>query len=177
MAFPKSPDDAERISVLQSLGLLDTAADDNFDRITRLCRNIFDVQITTISLVDEQRQWFKSIQGLDVCETDRDVAFCNYTIMSDDIFEVTDATADPQFSANALVTGAPFIRYYAGAPIRFGGQRLGALCLIDVQPHEPLDEKQRAVLRDLADIVEREIKVQRLLRESMPLLAAIIQPN
>ena len=97
--------------------------------------------------------------------------------MSDDIFEVPDATADPQFSANALVTGAPFIRYYAGAPIRFDGHRLGALCLIDVKPHTPLDEKKRAVLRDLADIVEREIKVQRLLRESMPLLAAIIQPE
>jgi GAF domain-containing protein len=177
MSVPKSSDDAERISILHSLGLLDTAADDNFDRITRLCRKIFDVEISTISLVDEQRQWFKSVDGLDVCETDRDVAFCNYTILADDIFEVPDATVDPQFSSNPLVTGAPFIRYYAGAPIRFDGKRLGALCLIDVTTHEPLDQQQRSVLRDLADIVEREIKVQRLLRESMPLLAAIIQPK
>jgi GAF domain-containing protein len=177
MSFPKSPDDAERISVLHSLGLLDTAADDNFDRVTHLCRRIFDVEISTISLVDEQRQWFKSVEGLDVCETDREVAFCNHTILADDIFEVPDTTVDPLFSANALVTGAPFIRYYAGAPIRFDGKRLGALCLIDVTAHEPLDEQQRSVLRDLADIVEREIKVQRLLRESMPLLAAIIQPR
>jgi GAF domain-containing protein len=177
MDFPKSADDEERISVLHSLGLLDSAADDNFDRVTRLCRRIFDVKIATISFVDEQRQWFKSVEGLDVCETDRDVAFCNYTILSDDIFEVPDATADPQFSSNPLVTGAPFIRYYAGAPIRFDGKRLGALCLIDLTAHEPLDHEQRSVLRDLADIVEREIKVQRLLRESMPLLAAIIQPE
>ncbi|MSZ94283.1 MAG: GAF domain-containing protein [Actinobacteria bacterium] len=177
MDFPKSADDEERISVLHSLGLLDSGADDNFDRVTRLCRRIFEVKIATISFVDEQRQWFKSVEGLDVCETDRDVAFCNYTILADDIFEVPDATADPQFSSNPLVTGAPFIRYYAGAPIRFDGKRLGALCLIDLTAHEPLDQQQRSVLRDLADIVEREIKVQRLLRESMPLLAAIIQPE
>ena len=177
MDFPKSADDEERISVLHSLGLLDSGADDNFDRVTRLCRRIFEVKIATISFVDEQRQWFKSVEGLDVCETDRDVAFCNYTILADDIFEVPDAIADPQFSSNPLVTGAPFIRYYAGAPIRFDGKRLGALCLIDLTAHEPLDQQQRSVLRDLADIVEREIKVQRLLRESMPLLAAIIQPE
>ena len=177
MDFPKSADDEERISVLHSLGLLDSGADDNFDRVTRLCRRIFEVKIATISFVDEQRQWFKSVEGLDVCETDRDVAFCNYTILADDIFEVPDATADPQFSSNPLVTGAPFIRYYAGAPIRFDGKRLGALCLIDLTAHEPLDQQQRSVLRDLADIVEREIKVQRLLRESMPLLAAIIRPE
>lgn len=177
MNYPKATDDAERVAALQSLGILDSARDENFDRIVRMCRSIFEVEIATISLVDEDRQWFKSVEGLDVCETDRESAFCNYTITGEGIFEVPDALEHPQLCTNALVTGAPFIRYYAGAPIVVDGHKLGALCLIDTVPHEPMADRQRSILIDLAAVVEREIRVQRLLRQSMALLTTVITTN
>lgn len=177
MTYPKAANDAERIEALHSLGILDSARDENFDRVVRLCKSIFGVEIVTISLVDEDRQWFKSVEGLDICETDRDLAFCNYTITGEGIFEVPDAYEHPQLSTNGLVTGAPFIRYYAGAPIGFDGHKLGALCLIDTVPHMPLDDRERRILSDLAEIVEREIRVQRLLRQSMALLTTVIKAD
>lgn len=175
MAYPISPDDAERVAKLQSLGILDSSQDQNFDRIVRLCQDIFGVEVATISLVDSERQWFKSVVGLDVCETDRDVAFCNHTIMGNGIFEVTDAVAHPDFSTNALVTGPPHIRYYAGAPFAYDGFKLGAVCLIDTHPRDALDERGRAILTGLAAIVEREIRVQRMLRESVAMLATTVK--
>ena len=175
MNFPVAFDEAERLNKLQSLGILDSSADQNFDRIVQLCQDIFDVEIATISLVDSERQWFKSVVGLDVCETDRDVAFCNYTIMGDDIFEVNDAATHPDFADNALVTGPPTIRYYAGAPFAFEGFRLGAVCLIDSHPRDPLDERGRAILKGLAAVVEREIRVQRMLRESLSMLTTVLK--
>ena len=170
MTYPKSPDDAERVEKLRSLGILDSAPDENFDRIVRLCRQIFDVEIATVSMVDEDRQWFKAVEGLGVCEIDRDAAFCNHTILGDAIFEVPDALADPQFATNPLVTGPPGIRYYAGAPIRFDDFALGALCLIDPSPRPPMGQRQREILGGLAGIVEREIRTQRILRESVSFL-------
>lgn len=171
MTYPKAPDDAARVEFLRSLAILDTGPDANLDRIVRLCRTIFGVGASNISLVDEQRQWFKSYEGLDSCETNREVAFCNYTIMGDQIFEIPDTHADPTFRDNPLVTGPPYQRYYAGAPLIYEGVRIGALCLIDFVPREPLTERERAILTDLADMVVREFKVQRLLRESVALLA------
>ena len=175
MTYPISADDADRVAKLQSLGILDSSPDQNFDRIVHLCKDIFGVEIATISLVDSERQWFKSVVGLDVCETDRDVAFCNYTIMGDEIFEVTDAATHPDFATNALVTGPPHIRYYAGAPFAFDGCKLGAVCLIDSHPRDALDERGRAILTGLAAVVEREIRVQRMLRESVAMLATIVK--
>lgn len=173
MTFPKSADDDARVEFLHSLAILDTGPDENLDRIVRLCRAIFGVGASNVSLVDEQRQWFKSYEGLDSCETDREVAFCNYTIMGDQIFEIPDTHADPVFRDNPLVTGPPFQRYYAGAPLIYEGVRIGALCLIDFVPREPLTERERAILLDLAAMVVREFKVQRLMRESMALLTDI----
>ena len=98
--FPRPEDDQERLDFLSHLAILDTAPDENLDRIVEVCRAVFGVPVAVVSLVDEERQWFKSVQGLDVCQTSREVAFCNYTILSDDIFEVVDATQDPRFSAN-----------------------------------------------------------------------------
>lgn len=175
MNFPVATDDAERVNKLQSLGILDSSPDQNFDRIVQLCQDIFDVEIATISLVDSERQWFKSVVGLDVCETDREVAFCNYTIMGDDIFEVTDAAGHPDFANNELVTGAPHIRYYAGAPFAFEGFKLGAVCLIDSRPREALDERGRSILKGLAAVVEREIRVHRMLRESLAMLTTVLK--
>ncbi len=172
MNYPKTDDDDERVRILRSLGILDSSPDENFDRIVRLCRLIFDVEIATISMIDADRQWFKAVEGLGVCETDRELAFCNYTITIQDgsIFEVPDARLDPNFMNNPLVTGPPGIRYYAGVPIRYEDFRIGALCLIDPEPRPPMGERERGILGDLASVVEREIRVQRLLRDSAPYL-------
>jgi GAF domain-containing protein len=170
--YPRSENDEQRLEFVAAMGILDTSPDVNLDRITGLCRDIFDVPICVVTIVAEERQWFKSVQGLDVCETTRDVAFCNFTILDDDIFEVVDATVDPRFADNPLVTGEPHIRYYAGAPVIYDGNRLGSLCLIDSSPRAPLDERQRRVLESLAAMVVREIRLQRLLRLG---LAALTQ--
>ena len=170
--FPRSEDDEGRLAFLRDLAVLDTARDENLDRIVAMCRTIYDVPVGVVSLVAEERQWFKSIQGLDVCETSRDVAFCNYTIMSDDVFEVVDATIDPRFADNPLVTEEPHIRYYAGAPLIYDGIRLGSLCLIDFEPRDPLSAEQRQLLQELARMVIREIRVQRLLRAAVSAMAS-----
>lgn len=167
MNYPRSEHDKERVKFLHDLSVLDTSRDENLDRITRLCQLIFEVEISTISLIDEDRQWFKSFQGLDVCETDRDLAFCNYTIMSTEIFEVVDATSHPDFRENALVIGDPHIRYYAGYPLQYEGVTIGALCLIGTSPRGPLDERERMILAELAQDVIHEMKVTRLLRRSL----------
>ena len=167
MTYPKSSDDEQRVRFLRDLSVLDTSRDENLDRITRLCQLIFDVEISTVSLIDEDRQWFKSFQGLDVCETDRDLAFCNYTIMSTQIFEVLDATQHPDFRDNLLVTGEPWIKYYAGYPLVFDGVTIGALCLIDTSPRKALDERERAILGELAADVIHEMQVARLLRRTL----------
>ncbi len=169
--FPKPDDDEKRVSFLADLAILDTAPDENLDRVVSLCRGIFDVPVALVSLVAEERQWFKSIEGLDVCETSRDVAFCNYTILADEIFEVVDAVADPRFAGNALVTDEPHIRYYAGAPLVYDGVRIGSLCLIDFVARDPLTSRQREILHELAALVIREIRVQRLLRVAVASLA------
>lgn len=171
LPYPKADNDGERLAFLASLSILDTAPDENLDRIVALCRGIFHVPVALVSLVDEERQWFKSIEGLDVCETSRDVAFCNHTILSDDVFEVVDATQDPRFSNNPLVTSDPHLRYYAGAPLIYDGVRLGALCLIDFTERPPLDPGERDILARLADMVIREIRVQRLMRAAVSALA------
>lgn len=172
MTYPKSVDDRQRVEALHDLSILDTSSDVNLDRVTRMCQLIFDVEISTISFVDEDRQWFKSYPGLDVCETEREVAFCNYTIMSDNIFEVPDAAQDPTFANNRLVTGSPFIRYYAGAPLIFQGMRLGALCLIDSRPREALSVGQREILVELAHMVVHEVSTNRLIRKSLASIGA-----
>jgi GAF domain-containing protein len=159
VTYPKTADDEDRVSFLRSLSILDTAPDESLSRIVRLCRLIFDVPASNISLVDGDRQWFKAFDGIDACETDREVAFCNYTILGREIFEVCDALEDPTFKDNPLVVGPPYQRYYAGAPIIYDDVRLGALCLIDFSPRPPLTSIQRQILTDLADMVVREIKM------------------
>lgn len=157
MLAPGLPaDEAMRLRALHELKLLDTSPEERFDRLTRLAKRMFDVPIALISLVDEHRQWFKSRQGLDACETGRDISFCGHAILGQDVLLVTDATKDPRFADNPLVTGAPHIRFYAGAPLHtVDGYRLGTLCLIDSKPRV-LTRADIAALRDLADCVESE---------------------
>jgi len=148
-------DDAEagRLAALRELGVLDTPPEAVFDAITAGAAQLCGVPIALVSLVDAQRQWFKSNVGLHgIGETPRDVAFCDHAIRDDALFEVPDAASDPRFAANPLVTGAPDIRFYAGAPIVLpGGERVGTVCVIDRAPRR-LDAHQRAMLEHLAAI-------------------------
>jgi diguanylate cyclase (GGDEF)-like protein len=146
-----------RLSTLRTLRLLDTPAEERFDRLTRLARRLFDVPIALVSLLDENRQWFKSCAGLGVRETGRDISFCGHAIMHDDVFMIPDARTDARFHDNPLVTGEPGIRFYAGQPLTVpNGSKLGTLCLIDTRPRE-LDGESVGLLRDLAHIAEQEI--------------------
>ena len=170
MTYPVAPDDEARVAYLRTLGLIDTAKDPNFDRIIHICQDVFGMPIAALTLIDKDRQWFKSIAGLNVCETGRSIAFCNYTILGDEIFEVCDTHEHPTLKDNPLVTGEPHLRYYAGAPLIFDGRQLGALCVLDFRPHDPLRPEQRRVLSSLAEIVVREMKVQQTAKESLALL-------
>ncbi len=146
-----------RLATLRSLDVLDTPPEERFDRVTRMARRMFRVPSALVSLVDENRQWFKSHDGLDATETPRNISFCGHTILGDDILLVPDAQADQRFADNPLVTGAPHIRFYAGAPLRASnGVKLGTLCLLDTKPRE-FDEEDREALRDLAAMVEDEL--------------------
>jgi len=147
-------DEPRRLAALRDLGVLDTSPEAAFDTITRTAAQLCGVPIALISLIDAQRQWFKSNLGLPgVSETPRDVAFCDHAIRDEALLEVPDATRDARFAANPLVTGEPDIRFYAGAPITLpGGERIGTVCVIDRTPHQ-LDEHQRTMLQSLAAIV------------------------
>ncbi|WP_137930762.1 sensor histidine kinase [Mesorhizobium comanense] len=126
----------ERLAVLHGLEMLDTAADPDFDRITSLAAAAMRVPIALVTLVDSKRQWFKSCLGLDESETATDISFCAHAIAAgDDPMVVADATADPRFMANPLVTGKHHVRFYAGAPMIVGGARIGTLCVLDRKPH------------------------------------------
>ena len=157
--FPIPDNEEERMRALHQLDILDTAAEHAFDQIVDWGRRQFDVPICLVSLVDSDRQWFKACYGLEATQTGRDAAFCAHAIMpgAPDIFEVPDTLLDPRFCNNPLVLGAPFIRYYAGAPISFARQKLGTLCIIDTAPHAPLDAYSRSSLLALARMVSTQM--------------------
>lgn len=148
--------ESDRLEALYATGLLDTPSELRFDRLTQLVQLCLGSEIVLVSLIDKARQWFKSKQGVAVCETHRDISFCGHAVLADDIFEVTDASADPRFADNPLVTDAPFIRFYAGAPLTLQGERIGTLCIIEAKPRK-LTSQERQVLRKFADAIEQEI--------------------
>lgn len=158
MIKPGVPEDEPaRLSTLRALNILDSAPEERFDRLTRLAKRLFGVPIALVSLVDENRQWFKSCVGLDASETSREISFCGHAILGDGIFEVPDALVDERFHDNPLVTDAPHIRFYAGVPLRIPtGSKLGTLCIIDREPRA-LDEEEQALLKDLARMAEQEL--------------------
>lgn len=144
-------DEAKRVSALKGYGVLDTPNEPQFDSIVRDAAKRFGAPIALISLIDENRQWFKAKIGLEASETPRNISFCTHAIRGPDVFIVTDATKDDRFSANPLVTGDPSIRFYAGAPLKNEtGQRIGTLCVIDSRPRAGLTDAQRADLESLA---------------------------
>jgi diguanylate cyclase (GGDEF)-like protein/PAS domain S-box-containing protein len=147
----------ERVKALHALRVLDTPQEDRFDRFTRIAAAAFDAPIVLVSLVDSERQWFKSRTGLDACETPRSMSFCSHAVALDDLLVVPDTHLDERFSDNPLVVGAPFIRFYAGQPVHsVDGQALGTLCIIDRQPRHFGDADKR-MLRDLAQMVQDEL--------------------
>ncbi len=153
--------EADRLQSLQGLGVLDSGAEQEFDALVQAAALVCDVPVSLLSLVDAERQWFKASIGLDARETPREQAFCAHAIHDDEILEVSDATADPRFADNALVTGNPDIRFYAGAPLRMAdGSRIGTLCVIDKRPRQ-LDERQRAILLNLARAAVRAMELRR----------------
>jgi PAS domain S-box-containing protein len=146
-----------RIAALHGLGILDTPPEERFDRITRIAQQIFNVPIALVSLVDKDRQWFKSCQGLGVSETPRDISFCGHAILGDGLFVVPDALEDARFADNPLVTSDPKIRFYAGSTlIGKDGQKLGTLCIIDRRART-FTAAGLQTLSDLARLVEREL--------------------
>lgn len=173
MLAPRKPDDeADRLKNLHSLKLLDTAPEERFDRLTRLARRLFDVPIALVSLVDANRQWFKSSAGLDASETPREISFCGHAILQDQILEICDAEQDERFHDNPLVTDKPGIRFYAGHPLGLeDGSKLGTLCLLDTRPRK-LNDEERELLRDLARMAEQEmVAVQMASMDELTLLS------
>jgi len=158
MQKPEIPSDEQiRLETLRSLDILDTPAEEQFDRLTRTAKRLFGVPIALVSLVDENRQWFKSCMGLNTRETSRDISFCGHAILGNGVFIIPDALADERFSDNPLVLNEPNIRFYAGCPLRApNGSKLGTLCIIDRQPKNFGNEDIEALM-DLASMVEREL--------------------
>lgn len=151
------PNESTRLATLKALNVLDTPPEERFDRVTRMAKRMFRVPIALVSIVDQDRQWFKSAQGLSACETPRSISFCGHAILGDDVFLIPNALDDPRFADNPLVTGAPHVRFYAGCPLRApDGMKVGTLCIIDSEPRE-FDQDDASALRDLASMVEDEL--------------------
>ena len=155
-------DEARRLQVLIDLDLLDSPPDERFDRITRLAARLFGVPTALVSLIDADRQWFKSRVGMALEQTPRTASFCAHAILQDDVMVVADACKDARFSDSPLVRGESAVRFYAGSPIEIGdGTRIGTLCIIDRVPRE-FGPDERTLLRDLAGIVAGEVAVLEL---------------
>jgi phosphoribosyl 1,2-cyclic phosphodiesterase len=157
---PLPDDEPARLRSLHDLGVLDTEPEPRFDRYTTMASEALDVPVALISLIDDDRQWFKSTRGIDATETPRDMAFCSHAILDDEVFQVPDALDDPRFADNPLVAADPRVRFYAGAPLTLSdGTRSGTLCVIDHRPRLLRDD-QLAELRRLAALVAEELETR-----------------
>lgn len=157
---PKPANEDSRLALLRQLEVLDTEPEPMFDQLTKLASELFDTPIALVSLVDAERQWFKSRVGLGATETPREHAFCAWAIREPDVLVVSDATADPRFAENPLVLDDPNIRFYAGAPLKTDEGSLGTLCVIDRAPRD-LTTAQRATLERLASVVTEALLLRR----------------
>ncbi len=173
------PDDLERLRELGSYGILDTAPERAFDRITRLATRIFRTPIAAVNFIADQRQWLKSCVGLSLTETSREVSICAFAILSPDVMVIPDAREDPRFQTNPFVAGQGGVRFYAGAPlITPRGHQLGTLCVVDTKPRpEGLSEEEKSTLADLAAIVMDELELRttdRQFRAVMDTIPALV---
>ena len=174
--YPIPLDEAGRLAALRQYKIVDTPPEPEFDHIVRLAADLFHVPTALVSLVDDDRQFFKARVGFEACDSSRKVSFCAHTLLKDDVLVIPDAQVDPQFKDNALVTGAPFVRFYAGAPLKTpSGHRIGSLCIIDTMPRRPLTTHEKGLLTGLAritmDHLERK-RLETLKRASMQMAAA-----
>jgi len=170
MVMTKPANEEARIVALDKYAILDTDPEQSFDDLTLLASYVCETPIALISLVDEDRQWFKSRVGLDATETSRDIAFCSTAILQSDVFVIPDALADERFRDNPLVVSDPHIRFYAGAPlINEDGYALGTLCVVDRTPRE-LAPEQKEALKALGRLVLAQLEFRRnliLLKEAL----------
>jgi diguanylate cyclase (GGDEF)-like protein len=159
MIKPEIPqNEAERLHALRALQILDTSHEERFDRVTRMAKRMFGVSISLVSMIDKDRQWFKSKQGLEATETSREISFCGHAINQNGLFIIPNAAEDERFADNPLVIGAPNIRFYAGYLLKIReGLNIGTLCLIDQKPRE-MDKDDQQLLNDLGAMIEQEIK-------------------
>ncbi len=166
MQAPDIPqNETQRLAALHALEILDTPPAEAFDRMTQLARDLFDVPIALVSLIDKDRQWFKSHPGLEVCETHRDFSFCAHAVANDAPLVIQDTLKDQRFIDNPLVSGNPYIRAYAGYPIRpLDNIAIGSLCLISRQPRD-FSERDMALLGSLAGQVEELLRQHKLQQE------------
>lgn len=171
MIAPPLPDnEAERIASLRALNILDTPREERFDCIARLSTRIYTTPIAYVAMVDANRQWFKACQGLNFTETGRDVSFCGHAILSNEALIIPDAREDERFHDNPLVIKDPHVRFYAGQPVKApGGHNIGTLCVMDRTPRAFTD-RERAILRDLARQVERELEMVDVIKVQRDLL-------
>jgi sigma-B regulation protein RsbU (phosphoserine phosphatase) len=169
---PVPADEAERLTDLRALQILDTPAEERFDRVVRLAARVFAVPIAYIALIDADRQWFKAKCGVRPLQTRRDESFCSYTILGHEALVVPDATRDDRFRDNPLVVGEPFIRFYAGHPLAGpNGHNVGTLCIADRRPRS-FDAEQRETLRQLAALAEHELRMMDVIQVQHELLEA-----
>jgi len=150
-------DEKERLAALHRLAVLDTEPEERFDKLTRIAAALFDVPIALVSMVDENRQWFKSAYGTSVCEGPRDASFCAHAILAPTVMIVPDALLDPRFADNPVVINEPRVRFYAGCPLVVDGRCIGTLCLIDTRPRD-LNATAVRLLEDLAELVLQELQ-------------------
>lgn len=158
MQAPALPENEEqRLQSLKALKILDTPAEERYDRLTRIACRLMDVPIALVSMVDSNRQWFKSKQGLSASGSSRDVSFCGHAILGEGIFVVEDTWKDQRFVDNPLVANEPHVRFYAGFPLKnVDGQKLGTLCIMDTKPRS-LSQDDIDIFQDLTHMVEQEI--------------------
>ncbi|EOZ0649876.1 sensor domain-containing diguanylate cyclase [Cronobacter muytjensii] len=157
-----SKNEEARLFALYALGILDTESEERFDRLTRIAGKLFNVPVSLISLIDKDRQWFKSNHGIDIRSTPRRESFCTYVVEDAAPLVVNDAKKDPRFKNNTLVNGTPYIRFYAGYPVKLpDGEIAGSICIIDTKPRS-FSEEELHLLRDLAEIVEDEFRIMNI---------------
>jgi signal transduction histidine kinase/ActR/RegA family two-component response regulator len=174
-ALPKN--EKERLASIEKYQILDTLPEGQFDEITQVAAHICGCPIATISIIAEQRQWYKSRIGLDLVETPREMAFCAHTILDDKPLIVEDTTLDPRFSDNPVVKGGPGVRFYAGVPLtNSDGHALGTLCVVDLKPRQ-LTPEQKIALEALSRHVITHLELRRSLLERARAEAEVLRLN
>jgi excisionase family DNA binding protein len=164
-SFPLAANEGQRLAALQRSGLVDTAPEESFDRLTWLAGHSLKMPIALMTLLTPSRQWFKSRYGLEITETPRSWAFCNRTILQKDVFAVEDLAREAPYAANPVVVGSPHLRFYAGAPVVDpDGFALGSLCVMDYEPRT-LDAEQEQALRTLASLASAEVRLRAIDRQ------------